>query len=79
MVCGCGSYWFFGPGTRAGTVLIAIGNDSADVAQIYGDVRRAARVLSPWSVQEERDVPIYVARDPKMTLQQAWPRVRDLP
>ncbi len=79
VVCGCGSYWFFGPGTRPGTVLIAIGNDSADVAQLYGDVRRVARVLSPWSVQEERDVPIYVARQPKMTLQQVWPRVRDLP
>ncbi|MGH7669569.1 MAG: glycosyltransferase family 39 protein [Gemmatimonadaceae bacterium] len=79
VVCGCGSYWFFGPGTRPGTVLIAIGNDSSNIAQVYGDVRRAARVLSPWSVQEERDVPIYVARAPKMTLQQVWPRIRDMP
>ena len=78
-VCGCGSYWFFGPGVRPGTVLIAIGDDSSNVAQIYGQVRRAARVLSPWSVQEERDVPVYVARAPKMTLQRVWPRIRDEP
>ncbi len=79
VVCGCGSYWFFGPGARPGTVLIAIGNDSSNIAQIYGQVRRAAWVLSAWSVQEERDVPIYIARAPKMTLQQVWPQIRDEP
>ncbi len=75
VVCGCGSYWFFGPGTRPGTVLIAIGNDSSNIARLYGQVRRAARVLSPWSVQEERDVPIYVAREPRATLQTVWPEL----
>jgi hypothetical protein len=30
-------------------------------------------VLSPWSVPEERNVSIFIARDPRMTLQQLWP------
>jgi 4-amino-4-deoxy-L-arabinose transferase-like glycosyltransferase len=73
VVCGCGSYWYFGPGPRPGRVLIAIGDDSSDVAQLYGSVRRVARVLSPWGVAEERSVPIYLARQPHATLQQVWP------
>jgi len=73
-VCGCGSFWFFGPGTRPGTVLIAIRVDSAKLASMYGSVRLATRILSPWSVQEERDVRVWVARNPKTTLQAVWPR-----
>ncbi|HVB32099.1 MAG TPA: glycosyltransferase family 39 protein [Gemmatimonadaceae bacterium] len=73
-VCGCGSFWFFGPGTRPGTVVIAIRVDSAKLASMYGSVRLAARILSPWSVQEERDVRVWLARNPRTTLQSVWPR-----
>lgn len=38
-------------------------------------IAEAARVRSPWSVREERNVPIYVARNQRMTLQQLWPRL----
>jgi hypothetical protein len=76
VVCGCGSFWYFGPGTRPGNVLIDVGSDSAEVATIWRSVRPAARIRSPWSVPEERDVPVWVARDPRMTLQEAWPTVR---
>ena len=38
-ICGCGSYWYFGPGDIPGTVLIVIGTDSAELATFYGDVR----------------------------------------
>ena len=77
VVCGCGSYWFFGPGTRPGKVLISIGNRPEDLSMLYGDIQPAGRVLSPWSVQEERNVPLLVARQPKTTLQHAWPQLYD--
>jgi 4-amino-4-deoxy-L-arabinose transferase-like glycosyltransferase len=76
VVCGCGSFWYFGPGTRPGTVLIDVGTDSAGLATIWRDVRPAARIRSPWSVPEEQNVPVWIARDPRMTLQQAWPDIR---
>lgn len=75
VVSSVGSFWFFGPGTKPGRVLIMIGGNPADIAPMYGSIVEAARVTSPWSVREERDVPIYVARDQKMTLQQVWPRL----
>ncbi len=73
VVCACGSYWFFGPGTRPGNVLISIGNDSTEIAPLYRDIRHAGRILSPWSVQEERDVPLLLARKPRQSLQAVWP------
>lgn len=76
VVCGCGSYWYFGPGTRPGNVLIDVGTDSTGLATIWRDVRLAARIRSPWSVMEERDVPVWIARDPRITLQQAWPTIQ---
>jgi 4-amino-4-deoxy-L-arabinose transferase-like glycosyltransferase len=76
VVCGCGSYWYFGPGKRPGKVLIDVGTDSAGLATIWRDVRLAARIRSPWSVIEERDVPVWIARDPRITLQQAWPTIQ---
>jgi hypothetical protein len=75
VVSAAGSFWFFGPGERPGQVLITIGEDSADVAKAYDDVRPVARILSPWSVEEERDVRVIVARRPKQTLQALWPRL----
>ena len=77
VVSEAGSFWYFGPGDRPGRVLIAIGEDSADVAKAYDDVRPVARILSPWSVDEERDVLIVVGRRPKQTLQELWPRLRE--
>jgi hypothetical protein len=77
VVSDAGSFWFFGPGERAGRVLVAIGEDSADVAQAYDDVRPVARILSPWSVEEERNVRIIIARQPKQTLQDLWPQLKD--
>jgi hypothetical protein len=75
VVCPSGSYWFFGPGERSGSVTVVLGIDSADVAKVYQDIRPAATIESPWSVDEERRVPVLVARSPRETLQQIWPRL----
>jgi hypothetical protein len=76
VVSAAGSFWFFGPGERPGRVLITIGEDSADVAKAYDDVRPAGRIMSPWSVGEERDVPLMIGRAPKQSLQRLWPSLR---
>lgn len=77
VVSDAGSYWFFGPGKKPGTILVTIGEDSADVAEAYDDVRVATIIRSPWSVREEREVPIVIGRKPKQTLQQLWPMLAE--
>jgi hypothetical protein len=57
-----GSFWFLGPGTRRGDVVVTIGASREDLAPLFASVEAAGRVLSPRSVAEERDVTIYLAR-----------------
>jgi 4-amino-4-deoxy-L-arabinose transferase-like glycosyltransferase len=68
-----GSYWFFGPGTKTGEVVVTIGAGREDLAPLFDSVEAAGRVMSPWSVAEERELTIYVARGPHRTLQELWP------
>ncbi|HEX6990365.1 MAG TPA: glycosyltransferase family 39 protein, partial [Gemmatimonadales bacterium] len=69
-----GSYWFFGPGSKPGKVLIVIGGTREDLAPWYDSVTLAAHLSNPWRVPEEREVDIWVAKGNRYTLQQVWGR-----
>jgi len=73
VVSSAGSYWFFGPGEKPGTVLVSLGVTKEDLERWYGTVTPAGRVINTWGVPEESDVPIYVAENPRTTLQAIWP------
>ena len=73
VVSAAGSYWFFGPGRLPGDVAIVVGADSTDLAPFFGDIRLARTVANPLGVPEERQVRIYVCRQPRQTLQEVWP------
>jgi 4-amino-4-deoxy-L-arabinose transferase-like glycosyltransferase len=68
-----GSFWFFGPGTRPGKVMLVLGVDPHDLAGRFQSVRLVGRVGDPWAVAEERNVPIVLAVGPRRTLQEVWP------
>jgi hypothetical protein len=71
-----GSFLFFGPGERPGDPLVTIGVDSTNLRRYYDDVARAAHLTNPWTVPEEQDLTVYVARHGHMTLQQLWSAAR---
>lgn len=75
VVSAAGSYWFFGPGEKPGTVAITLGVTSEDLYKFYDLVTPAGRVLNDWGVPEEQDVSIYVGEHPKATIQQVWPKL----
>jgi hypothetical protein len=68
-----GSYWFFGPGDRPGTVLITLGISREDLLKFYDEVTLAAHAHDDWLVDEEKDIDVYVCERPRTTLQAAWP------
>jgi 4-amino-4-deoxy-L-arabinose transferase-like glycosyltransferase len=72
-ICGCGSYWFFGPGSKRGEVLVTIGVQEAQLRQLYHRVTPAGRVVDTLAVPEEQDAPLYVSTEPVRTLQDLWP------
>ncbi|HEX6750260.1 MAG TPA: glycosyltransferase family 39 protein [Longimicrobium sp.] len=70
-----GTYWFFGPPRLPGQVLVAIGENPADLRRIYASVRPVLHIDNPWWVSEERHNTVYVAEGPNTTLQALWPKL----
>jgi hypothetical protein len=68
-----GSYWFFGPGDKPGDVTITIGIAREQLEPYFGSLDSAAHFTHPYMVAEERDVTLFVARQPQQTLQEIWP------
>jgi hypothetical protein len=71
------NYWIWGPGKKPGKVLIGVGGNPKDYHAMYEDVEQAATVTCEYAVPFETDLPVYVCRRPKMTLQQVWPRFKN--
>ena len=67
------SFYLWGPGEKPGTVAVALGIPRDFLARYYGEVERAAVATHRYALPSERDVPVYVCRDPSRTLQQVWP------
>jgi hypothetical protein len=54
-------------------VLLGVGVDEAMLKQLYGSCQVRRVVGSPWAVEEEQRVPITLCREPRATIQAAWP------
>lgn len=77
-VSSAGSYWFFGPGTRSGDIMLVLAERDGreDLESLFGRVEVVETVRSPeqqWLVSEERDVVVFLCTLPRMSIQQAWP------
>jgi hypothetical protein len=70
-----GTYWFFGPGDLPGDIIILHGFREESVRDFCGSLTAAGYVTHPYAVEEERDLTIYVCREPRQTLQELWPQL----
>jgi hypothetical protein len=68
------SYWFWGPGEKPGEIAIIVGGNPEDYHSMYDDVQQAATVICEYARPFETNLPVYLCRRPKVTLQQVWPR-----
>jgi hypothetical protein len=73
VVSPAGSYWFFGPGGRPGEVVVTVGVPADTLRQFFDSVETVTVAGHPWTVEEERHVPINVGTGGRVTLQQLWP------
>lgn len=68
-----GSFYLFGPGERPGKIVIFLGVERSDVEDLgCTSLAEVTRVKNRWGVTEERDVPILLCRQPKLTIQEIW-------
>ena len=70
------NYWIWGPGEKPGEIAIIVGGNLKDYHSMYEDVQPAATVVSEYARPSETDLPVYLCRRPKLTLQQVWPRIK---
>jgi hypothetical protein len=75
-ISGHNNYFLWGPGNASGEVVIAVGMSLEDLNRIFGEVTQAAIINNEYAIPEESNLPVYVCRKPKMTLQQAWPGLK---
>lgn len=68
-----GTYWFFGPGQLPGEVIILHGFTPDDFDGYCGSIETAGSVTHPFAVSEERNLAVYVCREPRQTMQELWP------
>jgi hypothetical protein len=74
-VSGHNTYWFWGPGTYDGSVMIMVGGRIEDEAPSFESmVRIGTTPDSKYSMPYERNRPIYLCRNIKIPLEQAWKR-----
>ncbi len=69
------NYWFWGPGTKPGKVLLVIGGSKQGYEKLYEDVQVPGTFTHPYAA--ESGVRIYLCRKPKTTLQAYWPTHHD--
>lgn len=74
VVSGAGSYWYFGPGSKRGDVLVVLGEPPESLTGPWARCRLLRTVGNSWGVEEERVVPISRCDAPREPLQAMWPR-----
>jgi hypothetical protein len=75
-ISGHNSYYLWGPGGCTGELVIGIGVPLERLEAVFGDVEEASTVRCEYCMPDENDLPVYVCRDPKMPLKEAWPEFK---
>ncbi len=75
-ICGCGSYWFWGPGDRRGNVMVVAGGTEDELRTFMTSVTLERTMTDRWRVGEEQSVPIWIGRGLKVPLDTFWESLR---
>jgi hypothetical protein len=75
-ISGHNNYFLWGPQQYTGEVVIAVGMSLEDLKPIFGEINLAVTINNEYAIPEENNLPVYICRMPKMTLQEAWPRLK---
>jgi hypothetical protein len=75
-ISGHNNYYLWGPGRADGSVIIVVGGDPAQMAKVYGSIQVAGRIDTPYAMPYETNIPIYVLRQPRVSMVQLWPMLK---
>ncbi len=75
-ISGHNNYYLWGPQQYTGEVVVAVGMPLEVLKTMFGQIDLAATINNEYAIPEENNLPVYVCRKPKMSLQQAWPSLK---
>ena len=75
-ISGHNNYYLWGPQQYTGEVVITVGIPMEKLQPLFQHIELAATIRNDYAIPEENNLPIYICRDPKMTLQKAWPSLK---
>jgi hypothetical protein len=75
-ISGHNNYYLWGPQQYTGELVIAIGMPQEDLKQLFDQVELAATISNDYAIPEENNLPVYICRKPKVSLQQVWPTLK---
>jgi hypothetical protein len=70
------SYWLWGVGAPSPTTFIRLGGRREDYLENYGEVTFAGRHTCRYCMPYESDLGIFVARQRRVPIEQAWPQYK---
>jgi hypothetical protein len=75
-ISGHNNYYIWGPGDCTGQVIIAVGVPLSPLEAVFDDVEQVDTSDCEYCMPDEDNLPIYVGRNPKASLQEIWPQVK---
>jgi hypothetical protein len=76
-ISGHQNYFLWGPRNYTGEVVIVLDTDANDEREQFGSVEDLGQVVSsPWAMPWEQRMHIYLCRDLKGSLREAWPALK---
>ncbi len=75
-ISGHNNYYLWGPQQYTGEIVVSVGFPIEKLQPLFNRIELAATIQNEYAIPEENNVPVYICREPKMTLQQAWPRLK---
>jgi hypothetical protein len=75
-ISGHNNYYLWGPRQYTGEVVITVGIPIEKLQALFGNIELAATIRNEYAIPEENNLPVYICRGPKITLQKDWPRLK---
>ncbi len=69
-------YYLWGPRDYTGEVVISVGLELDEVRPFFGRIEHAAMIAHEYAMPDENNLAVYILRDPKSPLQDAWPALK---
>lgn len=75
-ISGHNSYHVWGPGDCTGEVVISVGIPRDELRGTFGSVEQADTIRCDYCMPDEDNLPVYVSRDSRTSIQELWPETR---